>query len=575
MLRKSTLLPNSDLKSPGVTTPLFVLLIVVFLLLSLRCLYLQYFQSEHYYSLSVNQQAQKPQRGVILDSRGRLLAGSNRVWTIFAEPRVIKDPKAVSTELVSIVDMDGHQIHRLITESKNPGFAKIKIGAEADQCDAAVKIYGIGVQSDWQRHYPAGALAGHVVGFTSTDNRGLAGIELQYNKELCGSAGQNVFLADVRRRPLRLKQQNSVLKDGTGVILTIDSAIQQFTRAELLKQFESYEAESAIAIVAEPKTGAILAMVSLPDFIPGQVQSSDPNNLRNRSVTDQFEPGSIIKPIVAAIAIDSGTVNTDEKIFCENGNYRGRGFGRIHEYRDHGYGNLAIREILIKSSNIGMAKIGQRMGKKKLYRGLSLFGFGKKTGLDLPGEAQGLLRPVGKWTGYSVTRIPYGYEISATALQMVRAYCILANGGRPVRLHLAKATADSDGKVTKLQRPPPAVGFVIKPEVAKWIITNPLVGVINERQNGGTGWRARLKKWQVFGKTGTANTAKLSERGYEENANIASFIAGAPVDDPAVVVLVSVCKPNRKLGKGDSGGAVASPVAAKIIEKTLTYLGVP
>ncbi len=575
MLRKSTLLPNSDLKSPGVTTPLFVLLIVVFLLLTLRCLYLQYFQSEHYYSLSINQQAQKPQRGVILDSRGRLLAGSNRVWTIFAEPRVIKDPKAVSAELVSIVDMDGHQIHRLITESKNPGFAKIKTGAEADQCDAAVKIYGIGVQSDWQRHYPAGALAGHVVGFTSTDNRGLAGIELQYNKELCGSVGQNVFLADVRRRPLRLKQQNSILKDGTGVILTIDSAIQQFTRGELLKQFESYEAESAVAIVAEPKTGAILAMVSLPDFIPGQVQSSDPNNLRNRSVTDQFEPGSIIKPIVAAIAIDCGTVNTDEKIFCENGNYRGRGFGRIHEYRDHGYGNLAIREILIKSSNIGMAKIGQKMGKKKLYRGLSLFGFGKKTGIDLPGEAEGLLRPVGKWTGYSVTRIPYGYEISATALQIVRAYCILANGGRPVRLHLAKAMVDSDGKVTKLQRPPPAVGFIIKPEVAKWIITNPLVGVVNERQNGGTGWRARLKKWQVFGKTGTANTAKIGERGYEENANIASFIAGAPVDDPAVVVLVSVCKPNRKLGKGDSGGPVASPVAARIIEKTLTYLGVP
>ncbi len=575
MLRKSTLLPNTDLKSPGVTTPLFVFLIVVFLLLSLRCLYLQYFQSEHYYSLSVNQQAQKPQRGVILDSRGRLLAGSNRVWTIFAEPRVIKDPKAVSAKLVSIVDMDGRQIYRLITESKNPGFAKIKTGAGADQCDAAVKIYGIGVQSDWQRHYPAGALAGHVVGFTSTDNRGLAGIELQYNKELCGSVGQNVFLADVRRRPLRLKQQKSVLKDGTGVILTIDSAIQQFTRGELLKQFKSYEAESAIAIVAEPKTGAILAMVSLPDFVPGQVQSSDPNNLRNRSVTDQFEPGSIIKPIVAAIAIDSGTVNTDEKIFCENGNYRGRGFGRIHEYRDHGYGNLAIREILIKSSNIGMAKIGQRMGKKKLYRGLSLFGFGKKTGLDLPGEAEGLLRPVGKWTGYSVTRIPYGYEISATALQMVQAYCILANGGRPVRLHLVKATADSDGKVTRLQRPPPAVGFIIKPEVAKWIVTNPLVGVVNERQNGGTGWRARLKKWQVFGKTGTANTAKIGERGYEENANIASFIAGAPADDPAVVVLVSVCKPNRKLGKGDSGGAVASPVAAKIIEKTLTYLGVP
>ncbi len=543
----------------------------------MRCFYLQYFRGDHYYSISIRQQQSykrpKPQRGVILDCRGRVLAASNKIQTIFAEPRVIKDAENISVKLAPIVNIEAIEIYRLITESRNPGFVKIKAGADANQCGAVGSLYyGIGVQSDWQRHYPTGPLAGHIVGFTSDDNRGLGGIELQYDKELCGSPGRSTFLADNRRRPIRLRQQDSLVRDGVGIILTLDASIQQFTRAALLRQYESYEAESAVAIVADPKTGAILAMVSLPDFEPDDTGSTDPNNFRNRAIADEFEPGSILKPIVAAIAIDTGAVDRNERIFCENGNYRGKGFGRIHEYRGHGYGNLKVREILIKSSNVGMAKIGQRLGKDKLDKGLRLFGFGSKTGLDLPGEANGLLRPVGQWTGYSVARIPYGYEISVTAVQIVRAFCVLANGGRSVRPFVVRAIVDKDGEIIKLKRPPPAVGFVISPEAAKWIVTDALVGVVNERKNGGTGWRAKLEKWQVFGKTGTANIAKTGERGYEENSNIASFVAGAPAEEPRVVVFVSVRRPNSRLGKGDTGGVVASPVVAEILEKTLTYL---
>jgi cell division protein FtsI/penicillin-binding protein 2 len=313
-------------------------------------------------------------------------------------------------------------------------------------------------------------------------------------------------------------------------------------------------------------------MVSLPSFDPNNISSADPDTFRNRALTDQFEPGSILKPIVTAIALDAGVLNQSEKIFCENGNYRGKGFGRIGEFNYHKYGNLTAREILIKSSNIGMAKIGQRLGKKRLYKGLTLFGFGRKSGLDLPGEAHGLLRTTDKWTGYSVTRIPFGQEISATAIQIIRAFCILANGGRSVCPFLVKAIVDNDGCIIELKQPPPSVGFVISPEVAKWVVTDPMVGVVNEKQNGGTGWRAKLEKWQVFGKTGTADIAKADERGYSDDATIASFIAGAPAEEPAVLVLVSIRKPNRKLGKGHTGGAVASPVAAKILEKTLSYL---
>jgi len=563
------------LKSVRITIFFSLLLIAAFLSLVARCFYLQYFRTSHYLSVCNRQQQsyniQKPQRGVILDCRGRILAASNKIQTIFVEPRVVTDTESLCYKLAPIVNVDVERIYWLISECKNPGYAKIKVGAAPNQCLAAGKFYGVGVESDWRRHYPAGTLTADVVGFTSIDNRGLGGIELQYDKHLAGSAGQNIFLADAGRRPIRLKQQNAA-KDGGGIILTIDTTIQQFAHAELLEQYQSYQAESAVAIVAEPKTGAILAMVSLPSFDPNNISSADPDTFRNRALTDQFEPGSILKPIVTAIALDAGVINQTEKIFCENGNYRGKGFGRIGEFNYHKYGNLSAREILIKSSNIGMAKIGQRLGRQRLYKGLTLFGFGRKSGLDLPGEAYGLLRTTDKWTGYSVTRIPFGQEISATAIQMIRAFCILANGGRSVRPFLVKAIVDNEGSIIELKQPPPSVGFVISPEVAKWVVTDPMVGVVNEKQNGGTGWRAKLEKWQVFGKTGTADIAKADERGYSDDATIASFIAGAPAEDPAVLVLVSIRKPNRKLGKGHTGGAVASPVAAKILEKTLSYL---
>ena len=550
---------------------------VSFLALGGRCFYLQHYKNEHYADLCLKQRVftrQQPQRGVILDCRGRVLAASNKFQTIFAEPRAIQDAKATSSELAPIVDMGAHIICQLILESQNPGFVKIKTNADADECSASTKICGIEVQSDWQRHYPMGYLGSNVVGFTSLDNRGLEGIELKYDKELRGSAVRNIFFADVKRRPIRAKGQDGVLTNGKGIILTIDATIQQFVRDELIRQYEDYEAESAVAIVAEPKTGAILAMVSLPDFDPNNRQAVDPNNLRNRVITDQFEPGSMIKPIITAIALDNGIIRKDQTIFCENGDYSGKGFGRINEYRTHKFGNLKIREIIVKSSNIGMAKMGQKMGQQKLYDGLKLFGYGSPTGIELPGEVEGLVRPLDKWSGYSVTRIPYGYEINVTAMQMIRAYCILANGGRLVRPFMVRAIVDNDGNITELKRPPSPVGYIIKPEVANWIVNDVLVGVVNEKSNGGTGWRAKLDNWQVFGKTGTANIAKVGERGYEANSNIASFVAGAPAEDPVILVLVSIRRPNGSLGKGDSGGAVASPVAGKIIEKTLTYLGV-
>ncbi len=551
-----------------------MLLIASLLALAGRCFHLQYLKSTEYLDACLRQQrsyVDQPRRGEILDCCGRVLAASNRIRIIFAEPRRISDKQEVSNKLAPIVGMEPNEICRLINESGNPGYVEIKLDADINQCSDALKIPGIGVQTGWRRHYPMGSLVANIIGFTGRENTGLEGLELKYDKAMRGTPAQNVFFADVHRRPIRIKQQEGVLNDGYGIILTIDATIQQFVRDELAKQCEAYEAESAVAIVAEPKTGAILAMVSLPDFDPANIGTTDPNNFRSRVVTDWYEPGSIIKPLVLAIALDAGVVNKQERIFCEYGNYHGKGFGRIGEYR-RGFGDLTIREIIVNSSNIGMAKIGQRIGAEKLYDGLTFFGFGKKTGIELPGEVEGLLRPTRDWTGYSVTRIPFGQEICVTAMQLVRAYCILINNGRLVRPFLVRAVVDAKGEVTEIKRPLPSVGYIIQPETAEWIVTEAMTGVVND--STGTGNRAKLDKWKVFGKTGTANIANSDSRGYSESEYVASFIAGAPVDDPAIIVLVSIRKPNRKLGKGYTGGTVAAPVAKVIIEKTLNYLGV-
>jgi len=568
--------PQHNSNTTRRTIVVLAALMAAFLALAARCLYLQKFKGDYYRRLSLRQQrklvVQKPRRGDILDCRGRVLAASNKFQIIKAEPRVIKNPEKLAPALAPILGIEAMQIYKRIMQSSNPGFALLKADATAEQCAAARRFYGVGVETRWRRHYPMGELAAHVVGFTSLDNRGLGGIELRYDKQLAGQARRNVFYADVGRRPIRLKAVAGDFRDGLSIITTIDATIQQFARRQLLKTYRKFQAESAVAIVAEPKTGAILAMVSLPDFDPENFRNCDPNNFRNRALTDQFEPGSVIKPIVAAIALDAGVVNTTEKIFCENGNYHGKGFGRITEYRYHRYGDMTVRDILVKSSNIGMAKIGQRLGKERLYRGLKRFGFARPTGIDLPGEAAGMLRPPQQWTGYSVTRIPFGQEITVTAIQLVNAYCILANGGRAVRPFTVRATVGDDGKLIKLEKPPAVpVGFVVDPAVARWVIGDAMVGVVEE----GTGKRARLEGWQVFGKTGTANIAKADERGYSTEDYVASFIAGAPAEDPAVVVLVSVRKPNKRLGLGYTGGAVASPAAARILEETLNYLRVP
>lgn len=553
-----------------------VLLSVVFGLLGWRLFYLQYTKSETFEQASRRQQnavvPERAQRGFIVDSRGRLLAASNISYTVFAEKRRFEDPEdvqAAACKLQDIIHLPGHEICGIIYDAANPGYVQILSDIDAVTRDAVVaaRIPGIGVESRWKRYYPGGALTGHIVGFIGAEQTGLAGAELRYDKLLRGSEGQSVYVVDALRRPIAASLPDRIESiDGQSLILTIDATIQEFVHAALRNKMAEYEAEAAVGMVMNPWTGAILAMVSLPDFDPDEFSKTKPEQMKNRIMQDVYEPGSIFKPIVAAIALDSGIVGFNEKFDCEDGYFARY---RIGEFGNHRYGVMSVRDILIHSSNVGMAKMGLKMGNKTLYDGVRLFGFGEPVGIDLPGEESGIFHPVKSWSGWSVTRIPFGHEVSVTALQMARAYCILANGGSLVRPHIVRAVVDRSGKITEYKQPSTGAGFIIKPEVADWIVQKALVGVVEE----GTGDQAKMKNCQVWGKTGTANIS-LPGGGYDTSNYVASFVGGAPVDKPAVVVLVSIVRPNRALGKGYSGGRVAAPVVREILENTLPYLGV-
>lgn len=552
------------------------LITLVFGLLIWRLYYLQVVQSDSFEQSSRRQQnavvPERAQRGFIVDSRGRLLAASNIGYTVFAEPRRFEDPEAVkivAAELHNLLGVPGHDICGVIYDASNPGYVPLVSDIDALTRDAVLsaRLPGIGVESRWNRCYPGGSLTSHIIGFVGTEQSGLAGLELKYDALLRGSEGQSVFVVDAMRRPIAAALADRVESiDGQSLILTIDSTIQEFVRAALHKKMIEYEAEAAIGLMMNPWTGAILAMVSLPDYDPDEFSSTPPEQMKNRVLSDVYEPGSIFKPVVAAIALDSGAIGYNEKFDCEDGWFARY---RIGEFGNKRYGLLSVRDIQVHSSNVGMAKIGLAMGNKKLYDGLQLFGFGRTTGVDLPGEESGILHPLNRWSGWSITRIPFGHEVSVTALQMVRAYCILANGGSVVRPHIVRAVVDRNGKITQYKQPGSGAGYILKPEVAQWMVRDALTAVVNE----GTGKPAALKNCQVWGKTGTANIP-LPTGGYDTSNYISSFIGGAPSDKPAVVVLVSIIRPNRTLGKGYSGGRVAAPVAKEILENTLPYLGV-
>ena len=557
-----------------------VLLIAVMAAVIGRCGRLGVYEHDQAVERALRQQLRiEPQyarRGSILDCRGRKLALSIRKYTIAADPMMIADPFNAAAKLAGPLGDDAHAIERMIHHHTGRRYVVLKRFVDDDTAAAvrALNINGLIVQSNYQRQYPMGTMAACVLGFTDTAGVGIEGLEKAYEHVLGGVAGKTLYRTDARGHAIAARADSTPARDGKSLVLTIDAVIQSITETEIAKRAAEYQAAGAMALVLDPTTGDVLAMAQVPTFDPGDPQAVTAAVRRNRALTDPFEPGSTFKPFTVAAALSNDSIDIDDVIDCHDGLYAGKGFGRITEYGNHRYGKLSITDIIVHSSNIGSAIIAQKMGKTHFYDMIERFGFGRRTGIDLPGEGTGILRPLSQWRwgDYALTRAAFGQgPVAVTALQLLRGFCVFANDGRLVRPRVASHIIDGD----TIREVPPKEDHterwqVIDANLADVMRQTVLTAVVDRKE--GTAHRAWIDGMGVFGKTGTAQIVAKDGRGYDENRYISSFIAGAPAQAPQICVLVVVNEPNRKLGKGYTGGVVAAPVVRNIIAQTMAYL---
>jgi cell division protein FtsI (penicillin-binding protein 3) len=433
---------------------------------------------------------------------------------------------------------------------------------ELVQAIEKLDLRGVGVQLEPVRRYPNGQLAAQLIGWVGREGIGLEGIEMTFERYLRAESGERTVVRDVRRRAMYQEAGSFVApRDGSHVILTIDAFIQETVEREVARQVEHHKAESGLGIVMNPKTGEVLAMTSIPTFEPARGNKASPENRRNRTVTDPVEPGSIFKPFIMVTALAEGVTHPLEMIDCS----RFPGSRRLHDH--HAFGVLPAYKIVTRSSNIGMAIIGTRLGNKRMYEALKAFGFGGPTGIDLPGEGAGLLMPLRMWNRYTTSSVPMGHELAVTPIQIITAFSAIANGGRLLQPRVVRAVVDRKGDLIEDRSEVIDRGQAVDPAAAA-TMRDILIQVVVE----GTGKRCDLEKWQVMGKTGTAQVPYKNRKGYEPGAYLASFIAAAPASDPELAVLVMIRKPKKN---GYYGSQAALPAVKAILEESLTYLGVP
>jgi cell division protein FtsI/penicillin-binding protein 2 len=500
------------------------------------------------------------------------LAASHQEPSCYLDPFILRDREIadLSIALGGVFNIDPVKLQDDIFRRRTSRFMWVQRRIEPAAAEKVKQIAkkldnsAIGITYEWQREYPNRTLAGPVIGFRHSDGRGGGGLELALDNRLSAQDGERVMLADVRRRPIwPLAAESRLPTDGSNVFLTIDTLIQESLDTAVNEAAEKYGAKWVTGVVMDPRTGDVLAMSSSPGFDPSQFSTTSADNLTNRAVSMPYEPGSALKPVFAAAAVDAGVVNFQTKIFCENGVYHAARGGTIS---DHGsrYGYLTIEDIVVHSSNIGMAKIGEMLGNARQFEIAKRFGFDATSGIELPGESAGILRRLSKWDGYSLRRVPFGQEISVTAIQLANAFCAMSNGGMLMKPRLVSHIVRQDGEVV-WRSEPHAIRRVLKPSTATQIL-----GVLEQVVERGTGKQCKLSRWTCGGKTGTAQIAWHG--GYPDGAFTGSFIGIAPVSNPRLVCLISVYWPDKK--KGHFGATVAAPYVKKVLEFSLTHLDV-
>jgi len=501
-------------------------------------------------------------RGTIYDRAGRELAVSLKVLSVFAQPAAVEDPAATAKALAPILEQPAKDILARLTTDKPFVWIQRQLDPAKTEAINDLNLKGIGLYPESRRYYPRQELAAHVLGMMGLDDRGLEGLEHQYD-DLLG--GQPQFVAaqqDALGRVIFRQEEPERRAPVFDLTLTIDEVIQYITERELQRAVERSRAKAGTAIVMDPWTGEVLALANQPTYDPNTYQKSGAAARRDRAVTDAFEPGSIFKAILAAGALEEGVIRPGDRFFGENGAIEVSGV----TIRDHEkYGWLTVREILAHSSNVGAIKIGQKLGKSLYYHYISSFGFGSLTGLDLPGETPGLMRRPKSWSALSLSVLSLGQEISVTPVQIATAFSAVANGGNLVRPHVVHALKAQDGPLSR-EVDPGVIRRVISPETARTLL-DMLRGAVED----GTGKEAALEEYTVAGKTGTAQKMDPATGRYSHQKIVASFVGAVPAESPRLVILVLIDEPEALRW----GASIAAPTFREIARDALKYLQVP
>ncbi|MDT8441646.1 MAG: penicillin-binding protein [Desulfuromonadales bacterium] len=504
-----------------------------------------------------------PQRGTIFDRNGAELAVSIEVDSIYAEPVRIDDPAGAATRLAKTLGLTAKELRKKLSGDKSFVWLKRQVTPKESEQVRQLTLAGVGVVREHQRFYPNAGLAGHLLGFTGVDPKGLEGLELAYDKQILGRGGYLVMGRDAFGRGLGSSTpQIQGASRGHDLYLTVDKNLQHIVERELLAGLRAAKAKAATALMIEPATGKVLAMASYPEFNPNSISEYRPAQWRNRAICDSYEPGSTFKVVLMAAALNEGLVGPGQHFDCENGSFRVGG----RTIRDHKkFADLTTTEIIKYSSNIGSAKIGKLLERETFYKYIRDFGFGGHTGIDLPGEVSGILSAPNRWFEIDLAAISFGQGISVTPLQLATAVSAIANGGYLMEPFVVDRVVDSQGALVR-QVQPKVVRRVISRDVAR-TVTQMMVTTTEE---GGTAIRARVPGYRVAGKTGTAQKVDAVTGGYSVDKRVASVIGFLPADDPKVTILVVLDEPSN----GVYGGVLAAPVFARIAAQTMQYLKV-
>lgn len=540
-------------------------LTICFLVIIFRLFLIMFVEHEVYLQKAKMQHVKNeeilPKRGNIYDRTGRDLAISLERDSLFIDPVVIKGSKTIDVLNKYIKDVDYSGIINDAENNKRFMWIKRKLDDETAEKIKKLKLQGVGFITEHMRYYPKGSLASHVIGFVNTDEEGIEGLEKHYNRYLKAEKTSKIVLRDATGR--KLSDGNYGEIRGNDVFLTLDEGLQYIVEKHLDEAMNKWRASSATVIMMEPFTGEILALANRPTYNPNDLKTiKNLSVVRNRSITDIYEPGSTFKVIVAAAGLEENIVKPTTKIDCAPG-FIEVGGKKIKDVHKHGV--LTFEEIIQKSSNVGTIKVAMMLGREKIYDYIKKFGIGEKTGIDLPGEVTGHIKPVSKWSGTSIGAIPIGQEVAVTALQMLRVYSSIANGGYLVKPFIVSEIRSPDGKilykaVTQRTR--------ILSERTAYTLREILKKVTEE---GGTATTARVEGNNVAGKTGTAQKYDPKIRKYSKDKFVSSFVGFTPAENPRIALIVVIHDPRG----AHYGGVVAGPIFKAIADEALAYLNVP